>query len=91
MFSDEDIIFHKKALKQLDYLSKRNKRSEKKIDDIIEDIKQFGYGGHFHPEMLRGNRSGWCSKEVDKKNRLVFTIKENKVFIAQVMGHYEDH
>jgi toxin YoeB len=90
-FTENDIDYDRVAEKQLDYLEVRNKRMLDKVDDIIDDILENGYGGGFHPEMLKGNLSGWCSKEVDKKNRVVFKIKDGRVRIAQVMGHYSDH
>jgi toxin YoeB len=90
MFIDNDFDYDKLALKQLDVLSARDPIHYKKVLQIIDDISEYGYGGHFHPEMLRGNRSGWCSKEVDKKNRVVFIINNGRVQVAQVMGHYDD-
>ncbi|MDR0946205.1 MAG: Txe/YoeB family addiction module toxin [Ruminococcus sp.] len=90
-FTKKDVLFSKQAQKQLDYCSQRNKRMHNKIRMIIDDILEFGYGGHFRPEMLSGNFSGACSKEVDKKNRVVFQVKDNKIYITQVMGHYNDH
>jgi toxin YoeB len=90
-FSESDLDFDKIALKQIAKISERDPQHFAKVTEIVEDICKNGYGGGFHPEMLRGNLSGWCSKEVDKKNRVVFKIKDGRVHIAQVMGHYDDH
>jgi toxin YoeB len=44
-----------------------------------------------HPEPLKGNLSGFWSREIDEKNRMVYRITDNDdVEIAQCKGHYED-
>jgi toxin YoeB len=91
MFNREDLNYDKLATKQLEKLYERDEQHFEKVIAIINDILEFGYGGHFRPEMLKSNLSGWCSKEVDKKNRVVYKIKDGKILIAQVMGHYDDH
>jgi toxin YoeB len=45
-------------------------------------------------EALKGNLTGWWSREIDEKNRLVYRIEgvgENRVVeIKQCKGHYDD-
>jgi toxin YoeB len=88
---EEDISYSRLAENQLDYCKKKDKRSLEKIELIIADILDNGYGGGFHPKMLSGKFKKFCRKDVDDKNRVVFKIEDGKIYIAQVMGHYDDH
>ena len=42
-------------------------------------------------ERLKENYSGFCSKRIDKKNRLIYKVDDYKiiVLIVSVLGHYE--
>ena len=68
-----------------------DKRTLKKINHLIKDILRNADTGIGHPEPLRGNLSGYWSREIDEKNRLVYKMLENgKVLIAHCNGHYND-
>ena len=67
-----------------------DKRTLKKINNnLIADILRNGNEGIGHPEQLRGNLSGYWSRVIDEKNRLVYKILDNgKVLVAHCNGHY---
>ena len=68
-----------------------DKRTLKKINLLIIDIIRNGYTGIGHPEPLRGDLSGYWSREIDEKNRLTYKIlKDGKILIAHCNGHYSD-
>jgi toxin YoeB len=67
-----------------------DKRTLKKINQLLKDIDRNGYDGIGKPEPLTGNLSGFWSREIDDKNRLVYRIRDNKIEIAQCKGHYDD-
>ncbi|MDR0974311.1 MAG: type II toxin-antitoxin system YoeB family toxin [Ruminococcus sp.] len=67
------------------------KKERKKVFSILKDIARNGYeSGYAHAEPLRGNWSGFFSKTVDKKNRVVFIIEEDRAEIIAVETHYGD-
>ena len=41
------------------------------------------------PEALKNNLSGWWSRRIDEKNRVVYKIENNAIIIASCKGHYE--
>lgn len=53
------------------YWQTQDKKTLKKINILIKDIDRNGYEGIGKPEMLKGNLSGMCSREIDEKNRIV--------------------
>ena len=68
-----------------------NKRTLKKINQLIKDIIRNGNKGIGHPEPLKGNLSGYWSREIDDKNRLIYKMLDNgNVLIAHCNGHYSD-
>jgi len=68
-----------------------DKRTLKKINQLIKDIIRNGNEGIGHPEQLKGNLTGYWSREIDEKNRLTYKILDNgNVLIAHCNGHYSD-
>jgi toxin YoeB len=67
-----------------------DRRTLKKINLLLKDIDRNGYKGIGKPEPLTGNLSGFWSREIDGKNRLVYRIRNDKIEIAQCKGHYDD-
>jgi len=73
------------------YWEWQDKKTLKQINKLIEDIERNGYSGIGKPEPLRGNLSGWWSRRIDEKNRLVYRILGNEaVEISLCRGHYSD-
>lgn len=76
-----------------DYISWQtaDKKTIKKINSLIADIIRNGYDGIGHPEPLKGDLSGYWSREIDKKNRLVYRIfDDGTIEIIHCGGHYDD-
>ena len=85
------VKFSPNALEQLFYLAERDKRLFKGFKKIIEDTQRNGINGLGHPEPLKGNLSGYWSREIDEKNRLTYKILDNgNILIAHCNGHYFD-
>ena len=64
----------------------------KKVHVLIKEIQRndvkCSYG---KPEKLKGRLEGCTSVKVNKKNRLIFKIDDEKVTIFVCGGHYGDH
>ena len=68
----------------------QDKKTLKRINSLIKDIDRNGYEGIGKPEPLTGNRSGYWSRRIDEKNRLVYKIVDGTIRIAQCRTHYGD-
>jgi toxin YoeB len=87
----DQITFTLRGLEDYIYWQTEDKRTLKKINLLIKDILRNGYTGIGNPEPLKGNLSGYWSREIDEKNRVVYKIKDNDdVEIIQCKGHYGD-
>ena len=64
----------------------------KKILSLIRDIKRNPYDGIGKPEELKHDFSGFWSRRIDKKHRLVYQISEDEstLMIAACKNHYDD-
>ncbi len=56
------------------YWQGQDKRTIKRINRLIQDIHSNGNDGTGKPEALKGDLSGWWSRRIDAKNRLVYRI-----------------
>lgn len=71
------------------YWQQQDKKTLKKINDLIKDIERNGaLTGIGKPESLK-YRPGY-SRHIDKANRLVYDIDGNNILIYSCKGHYED-
>lgn len=84
------INFTEIAWKDYIYWQGQDKKTIKRINQLIQDIDRNNNEGLGKPEALRGNLSGWWSRRIDDKNRLVYRIQNNIIEIAQCKGHYDD-
>ena len=72
------------------YWQTQDKKTLRKLNQLITDIERSGYNGIGKPEPLRGDLSGWWSRQIDDKNRIVYRMTEDHVEISQCKGHYDD-
>ena len=72
------------------YWQTQDQKALKKLNKLITDISRNGNSGIGHPEELKGNLSGWWSREIDKKNRLVYRIENDEIVIMRCKDHYDD-
>jgi len=79
------------AWEQYEELQEKDKRLVKKINTLIKDIKRNGNEGIGKPEPLQHELSGYWSRRIDDKNRLVYHTEDQRIFIVQCKGHYQDH
>lgn len=84
--------FHKKALEEMDRLTKSGEESEiRKVQELLAEISQHPRTGTGRPEELKNDLEGCWSRHIDKKDRLVYQVDEanRKILILSVLGHYD--
>ena len=75
-----------------DYVSwqSEDRKTLKRINQLLNDIDRNGNEGIGKPEPLKGNFSGYWSRRIDEKNRLVYRIDGGNLLIAACKSHYGD-
>lgn len=71
------------------YWQSQDRKTLRKVNLLIQDIQRGGTGGLGKAELLRGNWSGWASRRIDDRNRIIYRFKDGAVEIAACKGHYE--
>ena len=74
-----------------DYLDwqMQDKKTLRRINLLIKDAERNPYTGLGKPEPLRGDLSGFWSRRIDEKNRLVYRVSSDFLEIASCKGHYD--
>ena len=84
-----EIVYKSEALKDLEFWKlSGNKRVQRKISELIEDIRAHPKIGKGKPEQLKFELSGKWSRRIDIKNRIIYEIKDNQIDILSLKGHY---
>ena len=78
------------AFEQYMYWQQQDRKTLKKINQLIQDIYRNGADkGIGKPEPLK-HRPGW-SRRIDEKNRIVYEMDmEGNLYIISCQGHYDD-
>ncbi|MBC5788688.1 Txe/YoeB family addiction module toxin [Providencia sp. JUb39] len=70
------------------YWQSQDKKTLKRINKLIEDIKRTPFSGIGKPEPLKENLAGFWSRRIDETNRLVYAIENTALVIIACRYHY---
>lgn len=84
------LIWHNTAWADYLYWQSTDKKMLKRVNQLIKEIERTPFEGIGKPEPLKGNLSGFWSRRIDEKHRLVYRIVGDDCQIAQCKGHYDD-
>ena len=83
-------IFTDNGLKDYVYWQSENRKTLKKINNLLNDISRNGNVGVGKPEPLSGNLSGYWSRRINAKDRLIYRIDEENIYILACRYHNSD-
>lgn len=72
------------------YWQTEDKKTLKKINSLLKDIDRNGNEGIGKPESLTGDLSGYWSRRINDKDRLIYSIDENNIYVLSCRYHYSD-
>ena len=69
-----------------------NKSDIRKIEQIFLELSNTPYEGTGNPEPLKYKMSGYWSRRINRKDRIIYKVYEDKVVVLVVsaIGHYGD-
>lgn len=71
------------------YWQTQDKKTLRKINALLNDAMRNPFEGIGKPEPLK-HRSGYWSRRIDEKNRIVYKVEGDSLIIAATKGHYDD-
>lgn len=83
------INFTHSAWKDYEYWQGQDKKTLKRINTLIKESLRTPFEGIGKPEALLGDLSGFWSRRIDEKNRLVYEVTDTAITIISCRYHYE--
>lgn len=70
------------------YWQTQDKKTLKRINDLIKDAQRSPFAGIGKPEALKHSLSGCWSRRIDETNRLVYMATSDEMIIISCRYHY---
>ncbi len=70
------------------YWQSTDKSVLKRINLLIKDTQRHPFEGIGDPEPLKHNWTGFWSRRINREHRLVYTVDNGRLSIAQCRYHY---
>lgn len=82
------LLWEETAWSDYCYWQKQDKKTLKKINELIKDAQRNAYEGIGKPEPLKNDLSCWWSRRINDCDRLVYKVENDAIIIASCKGHY---
>jgi toxin YoeB len=70
------------------YWQKQDKKTLRRINDLIKAAQRSPFEGIGKPEALRESPAGFWSRRIDDTHRLVCEVSDNDIAIVSCRYHY---
>lgn len=70
------------------YWQGQDKKTLKRINQLIKDMQRSPFEGIGKPESLKENLTGFWSRRIDETNRLVYEVANTQINIISCRYHY---
>jgi toxin YoeB len=73
------------------YWQSQDKKTVKRINQLLTEMSRTPFEGKGKPEALRYHLSGYWSRRIDEKNRIIYRVlADGSVEIDTLRTHYSD-
>ena len=83
-------VWHDKAWDEYIAWQSEDRKTLKRINNILKDIDRNPFSGIGKPEKLSENLKGYWSRRIDEANRIVYKVEFDQLIIIQCGSHYDD-
>ena len=70
------------------YWQSQDKKTLKRINQLLRDVSREPFTGIGKPEPLLENLTGYWSRRIDDTNRLVYAVEEQAIIVVACRYHY---
>ena len=82
------LTFTDEAWESYVYWQTQNKKTLKRIKDLIQAVQRDPFAGIGKPEPLKHSLVGCWSRRIDETNRLVYEVHDEEIVIISCRYHY---
>lgn len=79
-----------KAWEDYLYWQSQDKKTLKRINQLLKDVERCAEDGIGKPEPLKGRLAGFWSRRIDDTNRLVYRVNGDIIDVISCKGHYDE-
>ena len=74
------------------HLKSGDRASIRKLERILIELSETPFEGIGKPELLKHQLTGFWSREINKKDRIIYKVNQDvvSIFVISAMGHYSD-
>lgn len=72
------------------YWQTEDRKTLRKINTLLKNIERNGNEGIGKPEPLTGDLSGFWSRRINLKDRLIYALEMDQIIIIACRYHYDD-
>lgn len=72
------------------YWQTQDKKTLKRINQLVKDMSRNPFEGIGKPEPLKGFLAGFWSRRIDDENRIVYAVEDDNIYIISCREHYMD-
>ena len=86
------LVFEGNTWEAYEALREKDKRLQKSLRSILKEmLRGDPTTGTGKPEALRHGLSGFWSRRLSQKDRLIYKFDEEQIYIFAIGGHYDQH
>jgi len=82
------LIWGEKSWEDYLYWQSTDKRTLKKVNALLQDIKRNPFDGIGKPEPLKHVMAGTWSRRITQEHRLVYEVFEESILVVSCRYHY---
>jgi toxin YoeB len=83
-----NVMWTAEAWEDYVYWQGQDRKTLKRINQLIKDAQRTPFDGIGKPEPLKANLTGFWSRRIDDTNRLVYEISDRQINIVSCRYHY---
>ncbi len=84
------LLWEDRAWEDYLYWQTQDRKTLKRINSLINEIKHNPFEGIGKPEPLKGNLNGYWSRRIDDFNRIVYFEQNDVIYVISCKGHYDN-
>ena len=85
------LVFEGRTWETYENLRDKDKKLHKALCKLLKEmLRDDPSKGMGKPEQLRHNLTGYWSRRISQKDRLIYKFDDNSIFIFAIGGHYDD-